>query len=250
MEGEMDYTEKYIRELRSSTALMRKFAARHLRTYGDARAIAPLVEALSDPEAEVRMAAAETLGRIGDRSVLPGLEKAGQDPNRRVVRMAEQAIKFVLRRHPVEAPPPAAPKASRPADRAAMLEQALDGTGAKIQKRKYGFKITVPRLNRRNQEVRLVYDRSDPDDDILLLVFTVCGPADPDRFRWALRMNVKSAYGSLALWNAGKKGGERFILLVTLLEEETTVEELRKSVLTVAERGDGIEKKLTGGDKY
>jgi HEAT repeat protein len=46
--------------------------------------ITPLVHALQDPAVEVRVAAAEALGKAGDASAIPALNQALQDPDSRV----------------------------------------------------------------------------------------------------------------------------------------------------------------------
>lgn len=51
-----------------------------LSTYGDKDAVMPLVNVLrNDPEADVRIAAAFALGRIGDSRAVPSLQRAHQD---------------------------------------------------------------------------------------------------------------------------------------------------------------------------
>jgi HEAT repeat protein len=52
----------------------------------------PLVEALCDPIAEVRLAAAEALGKIGDTTVIPDLIAALQDSDSRVRAAAARSM--------------------------------------------------------------------------------------------------------------------------------------------------------------
>jgi HEAT repeat protein len=55
-------------------------------------AIASLLTALRDPAAEVRLAAAEALGKIGDTSVMPALTQALQDPDSHVRASAARSM--------------------------------------------------------------------------------------------------------------------------------------------------------------
>jgi HEAT repeat protein len=54
--------------------------------------ISPLLRALKDPVAEVRLAAAEALGRLGDASVIPALSQALADPESRVRAAAARSL--------------------------------------------------------------------------------------------------------------------------------------------------------------
>jgi HEAT repeat protein len=54
--------------------------------------IDPLLTALCDPVADVRLAAAEALGKVGDRSVTPALSQALQDGDSRVRAAAARAM--------------------------------------------------------------------------------------------------------------------------------------------------------------
>ncbi len=50
-----------------------------LSQIGDSRALPALLDALADPDADVRWAAALGLGTIGDASAIPALTKAQED---------------------------------------------------------------------------------------------------------------------------------------------------------------------------
>jgi HEAT repeat protein len=54
--------------------------------------VSPLLKALRDPVADVRLAAAEALGKVGDASVVPTLTQALQDSDSRVRAAAARAI--------------------------------------------------------------------------------------------------------------------------------------------------------------
>lgn len=61
---------------------------------------APLVAALRDPIADVRLAAAEALGKMGDASVIPALTQALQDSDSRVRAAAARSMGEIGERQP------------------------------------------------------------------------------------------------------------------------------------------------------
>lgn len=250
----MDRTKRYIKDLTSSTALMRKFAARYLRDCGDERAYKPLIAALADAENDVRLEAVKTLGTIGDESVLPALLRASSDPDASVASAAKEAADAVQARRPKPAPAatpaPAGPPAegASPSARRSFVEEAVGDAAAEIRERGYGVRVELDLPKGRRQVVRVVYGRSDPDGDPLITVYTVCGKADPNRYHWALRANTGLPFGALAVREVD--GVEHLVLLENLLEADTTVRELRKAVFTLAEKGDLIESHLSRTDAF
>lgn len=59
----------------------RRHAAEALSQWGDARAVAALIEATTDTQLEVRVNAITALGRIGDKRALPALQSAARNKN-------------------------------------------------------------------------------------------------------------------------------------------------------------------------
>jgi hypothetical protein len=254
-----DTLRRYIKDLRSSIGLLRKQGARNLGRAKDPEAVEPLKEVLKDPEDEVREEAARALGKIGVPSALPALRDLLNDPDERVKAAAEEAIALLEPLAPAVRPgaEPAAPTAAKaaPPTRAPTLEErenlvreAITGTNIRLERRPYGFKLTVPLLKGRKQKVRVVFENSDPEGDKIILIFTECGKATPKNYRWALSTNMKMAYGHMAIRRVEE--GDMFICLNTLLERTTDPEEIAKSVMAIAERGDWIEKQLSKVDRY
>jgi hypothetical protein len=124
------------------------------------------------------------------------------------------------------------------------MAEALHGTGAVWEATPFGYEVELP-LRGRKQRVRVIYENPDPDGDRMILVQTSCGPAQEQNFRWALRLNLKLAYGHLAIRRVENE--EQFVFCQTLLEHTTQAEELRKAILAAGDRGDWIEKQITGG---
>lgn len=131
--------------------------------------------------------------------------------------------------------------------RAQLIENALEGLDKSVEPRNYGYRVMIPLLGGRKQYVRIAYERSDFEDDKLIVIYTRCGPARPDLFQWALELNRKLDHGKLAI-GMDTDGQECFILMQNLLEHSATSEEMRKAVLSIAEKGDRIEKLLTDTD--
>ncbi|MBD3209855.1 hypothetical protein GF318_00555 [Candidatus Micrarchaeota archaeon] len=71
----------------------REGAAMALGELGDERAVRPLVAALDDENAEVRISALEALGKIGDSSAVPELMQSLEDYDWRVRQKASLALK-------------------------------------------------------------------------------------------------------------------------------------------------------------
>jgi hypothetical protein len=104
----------------SSSDKTRLAAVAALTRLGDRRAVKPLVQALGDPNPQIRALAATALGRLGDKTSLPGLTTGGEDPDpgvREKMRVAASAVArannlpnpFPVGRSDPGAPPPAAP---------------------------------------------------------------------------------------------------------------------------------------------
>jgi len=68
--------------LREGTLNYRWRAAEALGEEGDLRAVAPLIEALSDPHVDVSWIAAKSLGRLGDPEAVPHLIRMLEDEDK------------------------------------------------------------------------------------------------------------------------------------------------------------------------
>jgi HEAT repeat protein len=78
--------------LKSEDVQLRQFVAYLLGQTGSPRAVTPLIEALGDAHVGVRGAAANALGKLGDRSAIPHLERLILDDNRQMVVWAAFAL--------------------------------------------------------------------------------------------------------------------------------------------------------------
>jgi hypothetical protein len=109
-----------------------------------------------------------------------------------------------------------------------------------------GFILKVPLPDQRTQKVYITVDRRDADGENLFQIFTVCAQADPELFEFALKMNMELDYGALAIKNIDEK--DALVMVHTQLVRTAQPAEIEKSLLTLAEVGDDLERILTGED--
>ncbi|MFP4172995.1 MAG: hypothetical protein ACLFV4_08805 [Candidatus Hydrogenedentota bacterium] len=101
--------------------------------------------------------------------------------------------------------------------------------------------------NNRRQVVH-VEPHTRKDGTELIRIYTICGPAQPDAYRWALRANRNLPLGALAV--AKYEGAEHFILLNCYLANTVTPANVLASVRELSRYGDWIEQKITGLDDF
>ncbi|MEI7433907.1 MAG: HEAT repeat domain-containing protein [Methanomicrobiales archaeon] len=98
-EDETDEYEKkfryYIAMLENEDSGRRWKAAESLARMGDARAVGPLIEALSDEDWRVRQKTAWALGYLGDPAAIPALRKAYRNDLDGVREMITEAITVI-----------------------------------------------------------------------------------------------------------------------------------------------------------
>lgn len=80
----------------------------------------------------------------------------------------------------------------------------------------------------------------------LLLIYSVCCPADPTYYEYALRLNSEIPHGGLAIRNI--HGKDHFVMVESYPRSTVDVEEIQRSVYEVGQRADDLEKLLTGHD--
>lgn len=80
----------------------------------------------------------------------------------------------------------------------------------------------------------------------LLLISSICCPAEPAYYESALRLNSEILHGALAIREVD--GKPMFVVVDTYPRATVDVEEIRRSVLEVAQRADAVEHLLTDAD--
>lgn len=82
----------------------------------------------------------------------------------------------------------------------------------------------------------------------LLLIYSLCCPAQPEFYEDALRLNAEMSHGGIALREID--GELSFCVVDTYPRGTVDAEEVRRSVLEVAYRADAVEDLLTGLDEH
>ena len=220
-------------------------AAQALGESGDVRAVLPLTGLLTDSDTEVRRDAASALGQIGDPSATSALTAALDDSSYSVKNEAKRALTKVKAHKPKVKGAPYKPGKTL-VDVQGLMREALAGTDIKRAKKGLRYSLTVPLPGGRSQKVAVTFDGKDIDGSSLITIHSLCGPADPEMYRHALKMNAKLPYGAISVAKA--MGKEHFVLMNTQLARTAQPLEVRKSVLAVAQKADEIEQQLTGED--
>ena len=85
-------------------------------------------------------------------------------------------------------------------DTESLVRQAVEGLDCFVQGGRDTFRIMIPQPGDRMQEVMVeVNEGEQGTNDRFLSVFSVCGPADPAYFSYALVLNTRLTYGSLSI---------------------------------------------------
>jgi len=217
-------------------------------------AVPALVEALGYPAENVRWAVRSVLARLGGEAVTAALLAALDDPARRdaaaqtLREMTGQSFgthRQAWARHFGGPAAAGAPAAAALTDEA-LVNATVEGTGIPAEWRGGGAVLRVPLDGGRTQRVTVSFAAKDSDGEPLVVAYTECGPAEPKNHEWALRQNLKLAFGALAIRD--RDGEPTFVMVNTHLRATVTPEDLRRSVRLLARKGDAIEKALTTGD--
>lgn len=155
------------------------------------------------------------------------LAKAPADRPRdaREVEQRLQAIMFALR------------------DPVGLLREAIQGIEGVVEGGPDRFQIFLETGEGRIQEVRVEIDLGS-DGIRRLIVSSVCGDADPDRYELALRLNAELTRGGLSIREVD--GTRRFVMTRVYAAELVDPAELRAAILEIADRGVWLSRRLAG----
>ena len=252
-----------------AATLVRQF--RHFRTRKQAmdalvllgdEAVPALIKALDQRAENVLWCIQKTLADIGTPAVTTQLIEALDDPARRDA--AAVALKHVTGQafgtdparwtawaaggtEPApQAPPP--PSAAETATDRELIEAAVAGTAIQIDEREGGFLLNVPVGGTRHQQVTATFAAKDFEDETLVVIYTECGPAETRNFEWALRQNLRMSFGAIAIRDRDEQ--PVFVMVNTHTRSAVSPEDIRKSVLLLARKGDALEDALTKADQH
>jgi len=219
--------EPAIQLLHDRSEAVRWSAIRILSEIGDTRAIGPLVGLLERRDSSADAAAA--------LRALTG-QDFGED--------ASAWRQWAASEGGVDLPP----ERGRMTDRD-LVEAALAGHQADLLSEREGrFVARVSLPGGRSQRVYLDFRGKDPDGEPLVRVYTRCGKATPERYAWALKQNLRMAYGSIAV--APIDGVDNFVVFNTHLRATVDPEDLSKSLVAIARQGDEVERLLSDADTH
>lgn len=234
----------------------RSQAMRDLLLEGES-AVAPLIEALDHRLEPVVWSAAHTLGRLGDaRAVAPLIEAMARG---RAVGAVSGALASLTdrdlgedvaawRRFAAGQEDERADGTVAPLDPLALVDAAVEGSEiARERLSDLDFSLTVPLPTGRRQTVRVLFNSKDAEGAELIVVYSECGPARERTYEWALRKNLTIPYGAFAIRDV--QGSPEFVMVNTMLRASTDPRALRKSIDTMASRSDALERALTQADE-
>jgi serine/threonine-protein kinase len=132
-------------------------------------------------------------------------------------------------------------------DTESLVRESTRGLDCFIQGACDTFRIIVPLPGDRLQEV-IIEATEGKNNDHYLSVFSVCGPADPAYFAYALKLNAQLTFGSISVLDV--LGSPMFVMSRTFPGDAVRPEEVRDALLEIARRADSVERQLTRLDQY
>lgn len=130
----------------------------------------------------------------------------------------------------------------------ALVSEAIDGLGGLVQQgSRDRFRIVLPVPGDRVQEVYLenVEGRK---GERLLSIFSVCGPAEPKHYEYALKLNAELTHGSISIRTVDAQ--PMFVMTRTFARGHVTTTDIRAAVKEIARNSDRVEEQLVGTDLF
>jgi serine/threonine-protein kinase len=132
-------------------------------------------------------------------------------------------------------------------DSESLVTEAALSLKALVQPGRDSFRVVIPVLGDRIQEVYVETKRV-RGRERFLTVYSVCGPADPRHYEFALRLNAELALGGLSIREVN--GSPMFVISRTLSQSRTTPTDLAIVMKEIARRGDQVEQRISDGDLF
>ena len=135
----------------------------------------------------------------------------------------------------------------RQRDTESLVREAAKGIDCFIQGYGDTFRVILPLPADRLQEV-VIEATEEKNNERYLSVFSVCGPADPAFFKYALTLNGHLTFGSISIHDV--LGSPMFVMSRTFPRDTVRTEDVRDALLEIGRRADLVEKQLTRLDQY
>jgi serine/threonine-protein kinase len=132
-------------------------------------------------------------------------------------------------------------------DTESLVRESTRGLDCFIQGACDTFRIILPQPGDRLQEVVIEATES-KNNERYLSVFSICGPAEPANFAYALKLNAQLTFGSISMHDV--LGSPMFVMSRTFPRDTVHPEDIRGALLEIARRADHVEKQLTRLDQY
>jgi eukaryotic-like serine/threonine-protein kinase len=132
-------------------------------------------------------------------------------------------------------------------DTETLIRESVEGINCFVQGARDRFRIVFHLPTERLQEV-YVEGNIGPGGERVISVFSVCAPADPRYFEFALRLNDRLSYGSLSIRNVN--GEPMFVMTRTFPRDHVCATDIRAALLEIARRSDVVEQQLTNADVF
>lgn len=134
-------------------------------------------------------------------------------------------------------------------DTEGLLRQSMGGIDCFIQGSRDTFRVLIPQPCDRLQEVMVEVTEGEGDrNERFLSVFSVCGPADPEFYGFALAMNSRLTFGGLSIRYV--LGKPMLVMSRTFARDRVGSRDLRDAIVEIAANADRIERKMTRLDLY
>jgi serine/threonine-protein kinase len=133
-------------------------------------------------------------------------------------------------------------------DTESLVRESVEGLNCLVQQGgRDQFRILVPVPGDRLQEVYIEVSEGRKRERFLT-VYSVCAPAEPKHYEFALRTNSELTHGGLSIREV--HGSPMFVMSRNFARPSVTPADLRAAIVEIARRGDSVEKRLTSIDLY
>jgi serine/threonine protein kinase len=132
-------------------------------------------------------------------------------------------------------------------DTETLVRESVEGLDCFVQGARDHYRILFKLPNNRLQEVYLEVGHG-RHKERLLSVFSVCCPAEPKHYEFALKLNAELTYGGLSVRVVNDV--PMFVMSRTYSRAHADVAEVRAALREIARRSDWVEQQLTHADVY